>query len=54
MIQEFWINLMGLVAVVMQYALLYVDHGEEKAVSKLFLHIPRYTNEPALGSHRNT
>ena len=36
----------------MQDALLYVDHNEESAVSKASLHIPRYTNQPALGSHK--
>ena len=53
MVQEFWLDLMGLVAA-MQDGSLYVDHDEKSAVSRVSLHIPRYTDQPAIGSHNNT
>ena len=48
--QEFWLYLLGLVTIAMQDALLSVDNDEETAVSKVSMHIPRHTDQSALGS----
>jgi hypothetical protein len=49
-----WLYLFGLVAAAMKGALRYVDLDKESAVSKVSLNIPRYTDQLALGSHKNT
>lgn len=51
--QEFLLYLLGLVAVAMQDVFLFMEYKKESTVSKHFLHIPKYTGQPAPDSHRN-